>query len=84
MDPRKIAGKLVIATHNPGKLWELRQLLEPHGVEAVSAGELGLEEPEETEQSFAGNALLKARAAAMASGFPAFADDSGLCVDGAR
>ncbi|AZG75427.1 RdgB/HAM1 family non-canonical purine NTP pyrophosphatase [Methylocystis rosea] len=81
MDPRKIAGKLVIATHNPGKLWELRQLLEPHGVEAVSAGELGLEEPEETEQTFAGNALLKARAAAVASGFPAFADDSGLCVD---
>ena len=81
MDPRKIAGKLVIATHNPGKLWELRQLLAPHGVEAVSAGELGLEEPEETEQSFAGNALLKARAAATASGLPAFADDSGLCVD---
>ena len=81
MDARKIAGKLVIATHNPGKLWELRQLLEPHGVEAVSAGELGLEEPEETEQTFAGNALLKARAAAMASGLPAFADDSGLCVD---
>ena len=81
MDPRKIAGRLVIATHNPGKLWELRQLLEPHGVEAVSAGELGLEEPEESEQTFVGNALLKARAAAVASGFPAFADDSGLCVD---
>jgi XTP/dITP diphosphohydrolase len=81
MDSRKIAGRLVIATHNPGKLWELRQLLEPHGVEAVSAGELGLEEPEETEPTFAGNALLKARAAAAASGLPAFADDSGLCVD---
>ena len=81
MDSRKITGRLVIATHNPGKLWELRQLLEPHGVEAVSAGELGLPEPEETEPTFAGNALLKARAAAMASGLPAFADDSGLCVD---
>jgi XTP/dITP diphosphohydrolase len=81
MESRKIAGTLVIATHNPGKLWELRQLLEPHGVAAVSAGELGLDEPEETEETFAGNALLKARSAAIASGLPAFADDSGLCVD---
>jgi XTP/dITP diphosphohydrolase len=78
---RKIEGRLVVATHNPGKLWELRQLLGPHGVDAVSAGELGVAEPEETETSFAGNALLKARAAAAATDLPAFADDSGLCVD---
>jgi XTP/dITP diphosphohydrolase len=78
---RKIEGRLVVATHNPGKLWELRQLLGPHGVDAVSAGELGVAEPEETETSFSGNALLKARAATQATGLPAFADDSGLCVD---
>ena len=81
MSARKIEGRLVIASHNPGKLWELRQLLGPHGVDAVSAGELGLPEPEETETTFRGNALLKARVAAQASGLPAFADDSGLCVD---
>ena len=81
MSARKIEGRLVIASHNPGKLWELRQLLGPHGVDAVSAGELGLPEPEETETTFRGNALLKARAAAQASGLPAFADNSGLCVD---
>ena len=66
----------------PAKLWELQQLLGPYGVDAVSAGELGLAEPEETETTFRGNALLKARAAAQASGLPAFADNSGLCVDG--
>ena len=81
MSARKIEGRLVIASHNPGKLWELRQLLGPHGVDAVSAGELGLPEPKETETTFRGNALLKARVAAQASGLPAFADDSGLCVD---
>ncbi|WP_424363498.1 RdgB/HAM1 family non-canonical purine NTP pyrophosphatase [Methylocystis parvus] len=81
MTHRKIHGKLVIATHNPGKLWELQQLLAPHGVDAVSAGDLGLPEPEETETTFAGNALLKARSAAIAAKLPAFADDSGLCVD---
>ncbi len=81
MSARKLEGRLVVASHNPGKLWELRQLLAPHGVETVSVGELGLPEPEETEQTFAGNALLKARAAALASGLPAFADDSGLCVE---
>jgi XTP/dITP diphosphohydrolase len=81
MTARKIAGRLVVATHNPGKLWELQQLLAPHGVDAVSVGELGLPEPEETEDTFRGNALLKARAAAMAAKLPAFADDSGLCVD---
>ncbi|MCX7898951.1 MAG: RdgB/HAM1 family non-canonical purine NTP pyrophosphatase [Methylocystis sp.] len=81
MTHRKITGKLVIATHNPGKLWELQQLLAPHGVDAVSAEGLGLPEPEETETTFVGNALLKARAAAFAAQLPAFADDSGLCVD---
>jgi XTP/dITP diphosphohydrolase len=78
---RQIAGRLVVATHNPGKLWELQQLLAPHGVDAVSAGDLGLPEPEETETTFRGNALLKARSAAAAAQLPAFADDSGLCVD---
>ena len=68
MSARKIEGRLVIASHNPGKLWELRQLLGPHGVDAVSAGELGLPEPEETETTFRGNALLKARAAARGLG----------------
>ncbi len=81
MSARKIEGRLVVATHNPGKLWELQQLLGPHGVDAVSVGELGLPEPEETETTFIGNALLKARAAAFAAKLPAFADDSGLCVD---
>lgn len=81
MSARQITGRLVVATHNPGKLWELQQLLAPHGVDAVSAAELGLVEPEETETSFSGNALLKARSAATAAQLPAFADDSGLCVD---
>jgi XTP/dITP diphosphohydrolase len=74
-------GKVVIATHNSGKLVEMRELLAPFGVEAVSAGELGLPEPEETGTMFAENAALKAKAAAGATGLPAFADDSGLCVD---
>jgi XTP/dITP diphosphohydrolase len=78
---RKIAGKLVIATHNPGKLAEMRELLAPHGVEAVSAGELGLGEPEETGTTFLANARIKAVAAAQAAKLPAFADDSGLVVD---
>lgn len=72
--------KLVIATHNPGKLVELAALLGPLGYETVSAGELGLPEPEETADTFAGNAELKAVAAATASGFVALADDSGLAV----
>ena len=71
----------MIATHNPGKLAEMRELLAPHGVEAVSAGELDLAEPEETGDSFRANAAIKAIAAAKATGLPAFADDSGLCVD---
>jgi len=78
---RKLAGRIVVATHNAGKLREMRELLAPYGIEAVSAGELGLGEPEETGVDFAANALIKARAAAEAAQLPAFADDSGLCVD---
>ncbi len=78
---RRITGKLVIATHNPGKLVEMRELLAPHGVEAISAGELGLGEPEETGGTFGANAQIKAVAAARAAKLPAFADDSGLAVD---
>jgi XTP/dITP diphosphohydrolase len=78
---RILSGKVVIATHNSGKLVEMRELLAPFGVEAVSAGELGLPEPDETGTMFAENAAIKALAAAKASGLPAFADDSGLCVD---
>src|ERR1700709_1003580 len=78
---RRITGRLVIATHKPGKLAEMGELLSPHGVEAVSAGELGLGEPEETGNSFRANAQIKALAAARAAKLPAFADDSGLVVD---
>jgi XTP/dITP diphosphohydrolase len=78
---RTITGRLVIATHNPGKLNEMRELLAPHGIEAISAGELGLGEPEETGTSFRDNAHIKAAAAAKAAQLPAFADDSGLVVD---
>jgi XTP/dITP diphosphohydrolase len=80
---RRLApGQLVLATHNPGKVVELAELLNPHGLDVVSAGSLGLPEPDETETTFIGNARLKALAAATASGLPAIADDSGLCVDG--
>ena len=79
--PRTFADpKLVLATHNPGKVVEIDALLKPFGIEVVSAGELGLPEPEETENSFEGNARLKAQAAASESGLPALADDSGLAV----
>jgi XTP/dITP diphosphohydrolase len=78
---KRLSGRLVIATHNRGKLWEMQALLKPYGIEAVSAGELGLPEPEETGATFAANAELKARAAADAARLPALADDSGLCVD---
>src|SRR5580704_16152786 len=78
---RRIAGKLVIATHNPGKLAEMRELLAPHGVEAISAGELGLAEQEETGDTFVANARIKAVAAAQSAQLSAFADDSGLAVD---
>lgn len=74
-------SKIVVASHNEGKVREIRELLTPFGIETVSAGELGLPEPEETEATFAGNAELKARAAAEASGLPALSDDSGLAVD---
>ncbi len=80
-DHRRITGRLVIATHNPGKLAEMRELLAPYGVEAVSATELGLAEPEETGTTFQANARIKAEAAAKATKLPAFADDSGLAVD---
>ena len=78
---RQLAGRIVIATHNPGKLREMRELLAPYGIDAVSAGELNLFEPAETGASFRDNARIKAQAAAIASGLPAFADDSGLAVD---
>jgi XTP/dITP diphosphohydrolase len=78
---RQLTGRLVIATHNPGKLIEMRELLAPYGIEAVSAGELGLGEPDETGDTFRANARIKAVAAAQAAGLPAFADDSGLAVD---
>lgn len=78
---RPIGGKLVIATHNPGKLREMRDLMEPLGITCVGAAELGLPEPEEIGNTFVDNADLKAREAADLSGLPALADDSGLCVD---
>jgi XTP/dITP diphosphohydrolase len=79
--PRRITGQLVIATHNPGKLAEMRELLSPHGVTAISATDLDLAEPEETGKSFVANAKIKAVAAATAAKLPAFADDSGLVVE---
>ena len=76
----RLTGRVVVATHNPGKLREMRDLLAAFGVEAVSAGELGLPEPDETGTTFAANARIKADASATAAGLPAIADDSGLCV----
>jgi XTP/dITP diphosphohydrolase len=78
---RRLSGRLVIATHNSGKLAEMRDLLAPYGIDAISAGELGLREPDETGMTFGENARIKAQAAAAATGLPAFADDSGLAVD---
>ncbi len=78
---RRITGRLVIATHNPGKLAEMRDLLASYGINAISAGELKLKEPDETGMTFRDNAHIKAEAAAKATGLPAFADDSGLAVD---
>jgi XTP/dITP diphosphohydrolase len=74
-------GRLVLATHNPGKVREIAALLGPFGMDIVAAGDLGLPEPEETGTTFRANAELKALASATASGLPALADDSGLCVD---
>ncbi len=80
---RKLARgtKLIVASHNPGKLREIADLIRPFGLEAVSAGALGVSEPEETETSFAGNARLKALHSARATGLPALSDDSGLEVE---
>lgn len=75
-------GRLLVATHNRGKLEEIADLFRGRDVVLVGAGDLGLAEPEETEASFVGNARIKAHAAARAAGLPAMADDSGLCVDG--
>ena len=73
--------RLLVATHNAGKLEEIAHLLEPYGVSVVGAAEMQLGEPEETEDSFVGNARIKAHAAAKATGLPALADDSGLSIE---
>ncbi|NVK35390.1 MAG: non-canonical purine NTP pyrophosphatase, partial [Rhodobacteraceae bacterium] len=82
MSHRKLEpGKLVVASHNKGKIREINELLAPYGFSVVSAGDLDLPEPEETGTTFEANAELKAVASATASGFPALADDSGFCVE---
>jgi XTP/dITP diphosphohydrolase len=81
MKLRDYSGQIVIATHNQGKLREMQALLAPYGLDCVSAGDLGLPEPEETGTTFEENALIKARAAVEAAKLPALADDSGLCVN---
>lgn len=81
MTRRLAGGKLVVASHNPGKVHEIAALMAPFNIETISASSIKLAEPEETEATFAGNALIKAKAAAIASKLPALADDSGLCVD---
>jgi XTP/dITP diphosphohydrolase len=81
MGARLIAGtRLVVATHNKGKLAEMADLLRPYGLDCVSAGSLGVVEPDETGTTFESNAALKARHTAAATGLPSLADDSGLCV----
>lgn len=80
---RRLAKKrLLVATHNRGKLDEIRAMMAPHGIAVTSAGDMGLPEPAETESSFIGNARIKARAAMQATGLPVLADDSGITVDG--
>jgi len=80
---RKFTGdRLLVATHNKGKLEEIAHLLEPYGVTVVGAAEMNLPEPEETETTFVGNARIKAHAAAKATGLPALSDDSGIEIDG--
>lgn len=74
-------AQLLVATHNAGKLDEIRALLAPYGVEVIGAGSMGLQEPAETETSFLGNARIKAHAAAQATGLPALSDDSGIAID---
>ncbi len=81
MTRRFEGGRLIIASHNAGKVREIGALLEPFGANVVSAGELGLPEPDETEDTFVGNARIKAHAAAQGAGLPALSDDSGLSVD---
>ncbi len=81
MTRRFLGDKLLVATHNQGKLDEMAQLLAPFGIAVVGAGELGLPEPEETENTFVGNARIKAHAAALATNLPALADDSGIEID---
>ncbi len=78
---RPLTGKVVLATHNAGKLKEMRELFAPYGVTLLSAGELGLSEPVEDGTMYAENAAIKARAAVAATGLPAFSDDSGISVD---
>lgn len=80
-EPELAPGRLVVATHNAGKVREMGALLAPYGIETVSAGDLGLPEPAETEETFEGNARIKAHAAAKAAGLPALSDDSGIEVD---
>jgi XTP/dITP diphosphohydrolase len=79
--PLKRGDSLVIATHNPGKLWEIQRLLDPYGVKALAAGDLGVPEPEETGSTFEENARLKAELCSSATGRMALADDSGLAVE---
>lgn len=74
-------ARIVVASHNPGKVWEIKQLIAPYGLDAISAADLDLPEPVETEATFIGNAELKARHAAEAANLPALADDSGLEID---
>lgn len=81
MSPRALSGRIVIATHNAGKLAEMRELLAPYGLECISAAELGLPEPIENGTLYAENAAIKALAAAKATGLPALSDDSGLAID---
>lgn len=81
MPQLKRGDHLVVASHNPGKVWEINQLLAPYGLDAVSAAAFGLEEPEETEPTFEGNAKLKALVAAKGANLPALADDSGLEIE---
>lgn len=76
-----IGGRLLVATHNAGKLEEIADLLRPFGVNVVGAAQMDLPEPEETEDNFIGNARIKAHAAAQATGLPALADDSGIAID---
>ena len=86
VDRLKTGMRLVVASHNAGKIREFRDLLAPFGLSVISAGELALPEPDETEATFAGNARLKAVAAAKGAGLPALSDDSGMevaALDGA-